>query len=493
MKKIAIYGLMALMSASFVACDNYEEPNPEGQINAQESILKTDDVVVASMLTTETYDIATLNAETKNIEIATVTTAALPDSYSLIPHVEISRQGENKWNEVEAEATRDEADPTVFHIIVTPDALQGVYEANISKAPSEKTIDVRISLATKITVNTLAQEAFVGGPGYYFGPYTMTVKPIPSDIVVEDGYFLVGTACDWNVADAIAFKHSGGNPYDNPVFTLTYTVTQAMADAGWWWKIIPASTKAAGNWLDTDYSQWGPAENGDDKLEGMLSARINGVDPGAGCIKTPGQYLITINVLEGTYSFTEAIPNFWTPGESNGWNHGNAQLLYTDNYTDYMGFVNIQNQFKFTSVAGWDGLYNLGAGSEAGTLINGSNDNILVSQNGLYWVTMNLPKLTYALNYITTLGLIGDATPNSWDASTALTPSADFLTWTGTVKMKGTGEYKIRANDAWDIDFGGEPMNLSFKGGNMPTPGEGTYDVVLKLNTLPYQITFTKK
>lgn len=492
MKKIAIYGLMALMSASFVACDNYEEPNPDGQINAQESILKTDDVAVASVLTTDTYDLAAFNAEAKIVEIATVTTSALPDTYSLVSHVEISRQGDFKWVEVASEVTRDEADPTLYHVTVTPDALQGVYFDNISKAPSEKTLDVRLSLATKITVNTMAQEAFVGGPGYYYGPYTMTVKPIPSDIVVEDAYYLIGTACDWNVADAIAFSHSGGNPYDNPVFTLYYTITQEMADAGWWWKIIPASTKAAGNWLDADYSQWGPAENGDENLEGMLSAKKNGVDPGAGCIKKPGQYLLTINVLEGTYAFTEAIPYFWTPGGSNGWNHAKAQLLYTDNYSDYMGFVNIQDEFKFTSVAGWDGLYNLGAGAEAGKLVNGSNDNIKVSENGLYWVTMSLPNLTYALAPIKTLGLIGDATPGGWDASTALTPSADFLTWTGTVTMKG-GEYKIRANDAWDIDFGGEAMNLSYKGANIATPGEGTYNVTLKLNTIPYQITFTKK
>ena len=58
--------------------------------------------------------------------------------------------------------------------------------------------------------------------------------------------------------------------------------------------------------------------------------------------------------------------------------------------------------------------------------------------------------------------------------------------------MKG-GEYKIRANDAWDIDFGGSNDDLIFKGGNIPSPGEGKYLVTLNLASLPYTISFTKQ
>ena len=59
--------------------------------------------------------------------------------------------------------------------------------------------------------------------------------------------------------------------------------------------------------------------------------------------------------------------------------------------------------------------------------------------------------------------------------------------------MAGAGEYKIRCNDAWDIDFGGDPQDLDFKGGNIATPGEGTYDVTVDFSILPYTITFSKK
>ncbi|MCM1290599.1 MAG: hypothetical protein NC201_03110 [Prevotella sp.] len=492
MKKIAIYGLMALMSGAFVACDDYEEPNPPAQSNAQESILKVEDITVASALGEETYDLAVYNEENKAIEVATLTTSALPETFSLVAHVEISKKDENKWSEVTSEVVKDAENADLYHINVNADDLQGVYYANISKGPAAKDLDFRVRFATVIKLNTLSQEAYIGSPTYYYGPYSANVKPLPSDVVIEDAYYLVGTACDWTVSKAIKLNHSGENPYDDPVFTLAYTITEEMAAAGWWWKVIPASTFAAGDWVGEDFGAWGVAENGDDALEGMLAPYKDGVDPGAGCIKIAGQYLITFNMLEGTYSFTEAIPNFWTPGGSNGWNFADAKQLYTDNYSDYMGMIPLSGEFKMTSAADWSALYNLGYGGTEGTLANGSNDNIPVPANGLYWVTMSLPNLTYALAAVNTLGLIGDATPGGWDASTALTPSEDLLTWTGTVKMKG-GEFKIRANDDWAINFGGAANALVFNAGNMPSPGEGTYDVTLSFAEIPYQVTFVKK
>lgn len=92
---------------------------------------------------------------------------------------------------------------------------------------------------------------------------------------------------------------------------------------------------------------------------------------------------------------------------------------------------------------------------------------------------------------ITTWGMIGDF--NSWGSSVAMTPSADFLTWTGEITVADGQGWKFRANDSWDVcDLGGSLSNLVFKGGNIVT-GAGTYEVTLNLATLPYTATLVKK
>ncbi|MDE6770832.1 MAG: SusF/SusE family outer membrane protein, partial [Muribaculaceae bacterium] len=93
--------------------------------------------------------------------------------------------------------------------------------------------------------------------------------------------------------------------------------------------------------------------------------------------------------------------------------------------------------------------------------------------------------------YVSTIGVIGNATPNGWDASTALT-SDNYLVWKGVIAF-GEGEFKFRANDAWDVNLGGKLTELSQGGDNIPSPGEGTYEVTLDLSKIPYTCTLVKQ
>ena len=184
-------------------------------------------------------------------------------------------------------------------------------------------------------------------------------------------------------------------------------------------------------------------------------------------------------------------PFLYTPGDSNGWTHANGQMLYTNDGAEYVGYVHLTGSFKFTDAPDW-AHGNYGAGEEEGVLYPGSNDNFSVAEAGLYWAKVNTAALTYSLTLINTIGVIGDATEGGWDNSTALTPSDDFLTWTGDVVLKG-GEFKFRANNGWDVNLGGDLTDLTQGGENIASPGEGTYTVTLMLNELPYQATVVKK
>jgi long-subunit fatty acid transport protein len=136
---------------------------------------------------------------------------------------------------------------------------------------------------------------------------------------------------------------------------------------------------------------------------------------------------------------------------------------------------------------------NYGFAEEGKLSTDGGAGNINAGANGLYWCQVNTTELTYSLYLAETLGVIGDATPGAWDNSTALTPSADFLVWTGDVEFKAGGEWKLRANNAWDVNLGGDMNNLSKDGSNIATPGEGVYTVTLDLSKLPYTVSVAKK
>jgi hypothetical protein len=157
-----------------------------------------------------------------------------------------------------------------------------------------------------------------------------------------------------------------------------------------------------------------------------------------------------------------------------------------------MGFAHLDGEFKFTNAADWNHT-NYGFAEEGKLSTDGGAGNINAGANGLYWCQVNTTELTYSLYLAETLGVIGDATPGAWDNSTALTPSADFLVWTGDVEFKAGGEWKLRANNAWDVNLGGDMNNLSKDGSNIATPGEGVYTVTLDLSKLPYTVSVAKK
>lgn len=490
MKKYAIYGLTALLSFGFVSCDNYEEPNPAPQTNAQGTVLKADEVTVATALTDgETYDLKGLNDANESIVLATVAAPNL-DNYSYKAVVEMSKDASFS-NSGSFEATVEPAneEATLYNIVAAPDALQGVYYKTISKGPKAKEVQLRYSLYTVGGDAAAKQEARIGGPDTYYGPFAMTILPFPSDLVIEDNYYLVGTACDWEVAKAIKLNHSDLSPYDDPVFTFKFDVTE-----GWWWKIIPESTFVTGDWASGPHSQFGVEVNGDESLTGILVAHDGTNEPNAGCLNVTGPYLLTINMEDMTYDFSLAIECLYTPGNSNGWSQTASQLLTTVNYSDYFGFAHLNGEFKFCSAPNWDGI-NFGMGGAEGQLSNdGGAGNINAGADGLYWAQANISSLTYALTPVTAVGLIGDATPSGWDAATNLTPSADFLTWTGTMTLKA-GEFKIQCNNGWDIQMGGAADCLVTKAedgnpANIPAPAPGTYKVTVHLDQLPYTVTF---
>ncbi len=362
MKKFAIYGLAAMFALSFAACDDYEEPNPAPQTNPQEPIFKASDVAVSGDLNAGTvYDLTKLQADGEMITVATVKAeAALPTGCTLGGNVEISADDFATIYSVPSSAQKV-VDEEAYNIVISPADLEEIYFNNISNSPSEREIKVRVLAKTVIG----KQDAIIGGPSNYAGPYSMIVKP-----------------------------------------------------------------------------------------------------------EMRRSYL-------------------YTPGATNDWNQEASQCLFCYDATNFSGYAVLGDGFKFSTAPNWDGT-NYGAGNEPDTLSDdGGAGNLSVSPEGLYWCTANVEELTYTTYYVSTIGVIGDATPEGWGASTALTTD-DYLIWKGVIAF-GSGEFKFRANNDWAVNLGGSISDLSQGGDNIPSPGEGTYEVTLDLSKIPYTCTLVKQ
>jgi len=308
---------------------------------------------------------------------------------------------------------------------------------------------------------------------------------------ISTGYYLIGDMNGWNGDNMFAFKHSGANVYDDPVFTLVFTTE---AD-GQYWKIIPQSNVDASNvWNEGIEGVVGVEIDGDTSLEGLLTTTA----PQAGKIEKAGMYKMTLNMMDYTYKLEEL--NFeeyiYIPGNHQGWSPATAPRLYGANFDGYYsGFSCLDGGFKFTKGPDWAfGEYNWGSFTShpEGFTGEGGGD-ITCTVKDFYFIEANVAEGTLKATP-TTWGIIGDATANGWDSDQDMTWNAEKHCWCATITLTD-GTIKFRANDGWDINFGGNPDNLSAGGDNIPVTA-GTYDIDLYLERTTSEniyCTMTKK
>lgn len=419
MKKIAILSALAICLGLTSCDDNDIIGIPE---NAQQPVFEAKNLTMAptAEVTGKTVDLTVYNDANKVIPVVDVTATDFPTDYNLDFVMQISKDPSfGRFAEVETEMQGNV-------LTVAPDDLQSAYYSAISKGPKAKDVYVRYA-AFAVDPKNDNNQIRIGNPDFYFAPgkdgyQTINILPFPSTLVIEDAYYLLGTINGWSVANAVKFTHSDENVYDDPVFTLKVDITSDQAASGWWWKIVPQSTYETGDWVVADNAAFGVAVNGDESAEGALVGRTATEECGAGCYKVAGPMLFKINMEEGSYQISLAIEQLYTPGDANSWNQANSDRLFTTDYTNYAGYAHVKGNFKFTSALNWDGI-NYGFAGDGKLSNDGGAGNLVAPAEGLCFLQANIANLTYSISVpVTTFGVIGDATPGGWDASTALTP-----------------------------------------------------------------------
>lgn len=224
--------------------------------------------------------------------------------------------------------------------------------------------------------------------------------------------------------------------------------------------------------------------------------RGNSTQDGGNIPITAGTYTIVFDDQSGQYSFNDmSVTTYAKVGiigsaTAQGWNASTpmVQDVFNPHVWTLTSLVLSAGEAKFRANNEW--TVNWGATdfpNGTGTL-NGANIPVVA---GTYQVTFNDETGAYTFEpdntpVYNTVGIIGSATPQGWDASTAMTQDASnpHIWHLESIKL-GDGEAKFRANNEWTVNWGAVdfPQGTGGQdGANIPVSA-GTYDITFNDQT----------
>lgn len=338
-------------------------------------------------------------------------------------------------------------------------------------------------LGTAIPLTTENYKAIQMAPGTFtlsldLENMTLTINgeftPQPQP---ENNWYLIGTNNGWSTSDmTYKFTQSAEN-------ANVYSIhVDNVSGDDFWFKIANEDCYTAADfWTGTMLSF---ATNGESALTGNL---VEG-NQGAFCL--PKSYNatyfdLTIDVENMTYTITTdgqapvvdptaEYDYVYIAGTADGWSGNGGKLASVKDANDYYGFINATGEFKIQKN---QGSWATNWGGTNGTLEAGGSN---IAANGFVYVNANLNNMTYSVTPITSMGIIGDAFNADWATEAPLTYNAETGAWEATGVVLNAGSIKFRANNGWDINFGGALDNLTINGDNI-TVEAGTYNVALTL------------
>ena len=186
-------------------------------------------------------------------------------------------------------------------------------------------------------------------------------------------------------------------------------------------------------------------------------------------------FSLTQNVTASVTCVAPAFTQYlYMSGDANGWSFSNP-LYSAAGDGKYTGFMYLnQNGFKFATQQDWNG-------TDYGTGLVEKGSNIVMTEPaGFYKVDVDLTSQALTYTAINRVGVIGSATAGGWDSDQAMAYNAAEKCW----EIKGItlteGEMKFRANNAWELDWGGSLVDITYKGGNIKVAA-GKYNIKLYL------------
>lgn len=448
MKKTLLYSLAAMASLALASCAGDYDDWANPQANEQEASAAKYGVTFANGSEAEgsmADEDGIINLVTVNSTDANVTGFTLKD----FKVNGVAVNGTMVGNNVQVSASELE---------------KIVCEQNKSRASVARDLNVE----TQVSINLASGDAVsITDKGETTGKFTPTATPQ----LDEKGYYMLGqvNGNEWDAKSPVWM-----NKISDGVYQLKVTTT---ADKNWF-KFYAGSNFVSNDWDSINKGALGCKENGSEDTFGYIL--YNGDSWGE--LQTPvipgaGTWIVTLDMNNLTY--TVGKPVLYMAGDANGW--ATNDYLAGEDGVHFTGFMFLnQNGFKFCTQPEWKGT-NYGANFD--TAPNAANIT-MTEEAGYYKVDVDLESKSYVLTPITTIGIIGSASPKGWDSDVDMT----YVPYNAETKELGyweikdvtftSGEIKFRANDDWAINWGGDTNALTQGGDNISVEA-GTYDIKL--------------
>ncbi|MGN1246346.1 MAG: hypothetical protein ACI4UN_06900, partial [Muribaculaceae bacterium] len=214
MKKLSIM-LMAALSLGLASCEeDWVEALP--QTNPQEPLVEDNCITIAQTLPAA-IDLKAINEANDTVPLFDAEIKDLPANAAVNFVMQLSKT-DDFAKAADIKVANDNGSCSAL-----ASEIQEAYLSVVGRSPKAKEVFVRY--VPYITKNEQSVVRF-GGPDFFIGATKVTVTPYPSDLKIEDNYYLLGTVNGWSVATALKFDHTG-DAYDNPVFTLKVDVSDA--------------------------------------------------------------------------------------------------------------------------------------------------------------------------------------------------------------------------------------------------------------------------
>lgn len=451
MKKTLLYSLAAMASLALASCAGDYDDWANPQANEQEASAAKYGVTFANGSEAE----GSMADEDGIINLVTVNSSDANVSGFTLKDLKVNGEAINGTmigNSVQVSASELE---------------KLVCDQNKSRASVARDLKVE----TQVSINLASGDAVsFTTKGKTTGKFTPTATP-PLD---EKGYYMLGQV--------------NGNEWDakSPVWMTK------MSDGVYQLKVTTEKDKNYFKFYEG--SKWDESGNWDVINKGVMGCEKDGCEDASGTIYytgdswgTPqsmviagaGTWIVTLDINNLSYSVGK--PVLYMKGDANGWD--GYDYLSGEDGVKFTGFMYLnQNGFKFTTAPDWSGT---GYGANFDTAPDAANI-VITEPAGYYQVDVDLSEKTYTLTPITSIGIIGSASPNGWDSDVDMTYvpyNKDTKEVNGYWEVKNitlsAGEIKFRANDGWDISWGGELDHLTTKNGGNITVEAGTYDIKL--------------
>lgn len=319
-----------------------------------------------------------------------------------------------------------------------------VRQAYFSRAHVERTLDVQVNASAKLASGVAVNISCSANPKF---------TPITTPAICEDGYVLLGDFVEngngWDTSAPVEMKAVSEGVYQATV--------QTKSEGSNWFKFYE-SFDPAGGWDAANKGQMGCMTNGDEAKDNFVVWTGDVYKVETPTISGKGHYIITLDMNNLTYTISEATAYLYMAGDVNGWKQ--VDVLASPSFNNvYVGYMYLnQNGFKFCTQENWDGVNygeNFSTAPDAGNII-------MTEEEGFYQVTVDLNKPELTLVPVTTIGLVGDATPGGWPGDTPtdtpMTYDKEKRCWTVTVELSD-GDFKFRANESWSINWGYDADN----------------------------------